>query len=84
MTTAIQNVDDTTYTQLAVADALVQNTSAYPIRVIFNGSLPAVDAVAFHTLVSGDAILKSSGLPSGNIYARCDRVGKTSSVVVSD
>ena len=73
MTTAIELVDETAYVLLTASDALVQNNSAYNVRVIFHTSLPAVDATAFHIVPPGQAIIKTSGVPAGNIYARCDK-----------
>tara|TARA_R110000803_G_scaffold13482_1_gene37877 strand:- start:24701 stop:24955 length:255 start_codon:yes stop_codon:yes gene_type:complete len=83
MTTAVTAVDDTVYVLLTAADALVQNTSSYPIRVIFAGSLPSVNDANYHTIDPTQAVLKSAGLPAGNIYARSHLADRTCTVSVS-
>lgn len=83
MATVPTVVDDTVYVLLTAADALVQNNAASSIRVIFAATLPLVGAANYHTIEPGQAILKSSGLPAGNIYARSDKEGRTCQVVVS-
>lgn len=83
MATVSTTVDSTAYVLLTAADALVQNESSYPLRVIFAPSLPAAGDTNFHTLVSNQAILKSGGLPTGNIYARADVVGEDCKISVS-
>jgi hypothetical protein len=83
MATVNVTVDSSVYVLLTAADSLIQNVSAYPLRVIFSASLPAVGVLNYHTLVAGDAILKSGGLPAGNIYARADIVGRDCKVVYS-
>lgn len=76
MATVDTTVDDSIYVLLTAADSLVQNVSAYPVRIIFALALPSVADTNFHTLTSGEAILKSGGLPVGNIYARADIAGR--------
>ena len=82
MTTGVISVDDTTYVLLASTDALVQNTSAYPVRIVFAASLPSVGSVG-SVLEAGGAIQKVGDFPAGSIYGRSDLANRTCSVAVS-
>lgn len=83
MSSATVTVDSTAYVLLTASDALVQNISANPIRVAFANTLPLPATTDYHTLTSGQGILKSAGLPSGNIYVRADREDEDSVVTYS-
>lgn len=83
MATSTVNVTDTAYSLLTITDSLIQNTSSYSIRVVFDSTLPAVDVVDFHVLAPGQAISILNGLPAGSAYARCEDKGRTASVAVS-
>lgn len=84
MATTVVSVTASAYSLLTVNDALVQNISSYPIRVVFDTSLPAQDTANFHTLLPGQALPKTVGVPVGNIYARCENTAFTSDVAVSE
>ena len=76
-------VDSTAYQAVTAADSVIQNTSAYPVRWIASTTLPDVDATEYHTLQSGQALLKSGDLPSGTIYARAEFEGRDVKIVYS-
>ncbi len=76
-------VDSTTYVLLTPSDALVQNVSSYPLRIIFASTLPAVDDPNYHLILPSNALMKSGGLPTGNIYARADVAGEDCKVIYS-
>jgi hypothetical protein len=85
MATVTTSIDDTVYVQVATAtDALVQNTSTSSMRLIFAGSLPAVDATNFHVLASLQAVQKINALPVGEIYVRMNLEGREGIVAVSE
>ena len=83
MATVNTTVDSTVYVLLTPADVLVQNVSSYPLRVVFAVSLPAVGATNYHILKPTEAILKSGGLPTGNVYVRADVTGEDCKVSYS-
>ncbi len=73
MTTTSFVATDTEYTLITSEDALVQNKTDWPMYVHFGDTLPAVDTEDYHILTREFAILKSGGIPSGNIYVRASR-----------
>lgn len=84
MPTSTTSVDSTAYTLLTATNALVQNTSSYPVRIVFDTVLPTAGHTNYHTLLPSQAIVKSDGVPGGNIYARCENDGVSSDVSVSE
>ena len=82
MATNTVSAVDTAYTLVSSAsDFLVQNVGPTPVVVRFDTVLPAVSERG-HTLFSGAAIEKSSGIPSGSLYVKAE--ADTGTVVVSE
>lgn len=84
MATTVVNVADTVYSLLTSTNALIQNTSSYPVHIVFASSLPAPGATNFHTLQPGQAVSVTSGVPSDNAYGICAYEGNTASIAVSE
>lgn len=82
MTTVNTSVDDTAYVLVSSVDSLVQNKSPWPARVYFGAALPAAGTENYHVLAQYDTLLKSAGVPAGNIYARASD-GRSNLVAVS-
>ena len=63
---------------------LVQNISSFKMRLVFANALPDPDTPDFHILSSEEAIIKSNGIPVGNIYLRMEKEGTTGEFSVAE
>ena len=84
MTTTSIQVGSSAYVEVSTGDALVQNSSAYPIFTVFANSLPSVNTTDRHVLRPGEAITKSGGIPTGNIYCRSAIEDYVANVAISE
>jgi len=78
------SLTSTAFVQVSTAtDFIVQNVGRTPVLYSFAGTLPAVGDPA-GVLQLGQALQKTGGAPSGNLYARMARDGNTGSLIVSE
>lgn len=93
MTTTTYVVDTEAYTLVSETDCVIQNLSAYPVRVVFSDSAPDKDTPHYGILYPqgrnknrGDNTLtKMHNVPEGSVYLRCEgssESGRTSKVAV--
>ena len=89
MATMIHTPDSTAYIQVTTSptdtDAVIQNTGSVDIYLVFQATIPDVDADNFHILRNddGQALQVISGTPSDSAWIRAATPNRIGRVAVS-